>query len=254
MTLNKLLYHGTAASKLERIKAQGILPRSISRATDNWKHTVTSNRSAVYLTSAYPWHFAACASKNDNRGLILEIKGDLLNPRYLCPDENFMEQASRNVGPSEEQPYLAEVGWSMKKRVRHYRNICRYNPHLTEMSLEGMGTCAYYGKIPWPAVTRYVVIEWSKLHPGMYIMAIDSTVAAINFKILRQRHEAYVRWFFGDPVEPSELIGLGGLERLPVGAQVNPELRAMLEKQEDLMKAAMAQREGLHVVCVRSLL
>lgn len=227
------LYHGSHANALSKIKVNGIQPRALSKGRNNWDHTVTSNRNAVYLTDAYPWHFAHAAARDKEHGLILEIDRDRLLPWQLCPDEDFMEQATRKI----EQPNFAPTDWSMKKRTLHYRKIAQYNASLADVSLEHMGTAAYYGTISWSAVTRYVLIDWNKLSPTLFMMAVDSMVSIMNYRVLQHRHRAFTRWFFEEDVAADDLIGLGPDVTLPY----------MKERNEHFAKA-IANREGLTVV------
>jgi len=239
------LYHGTNASCLKAIQTEGILPRAKSKAKGHWGHTVSSNRNAVYLTTAYAWHFAASACEKNDKGLILEIDRDSLLPWCLCPDEDFMEQATRRLPPSKENPNFAPVEWPMKKRTLHYRGIAENNANLANQSLEHLGTCAYYGAIPWHAVTRYVVIDWDKLNTSMRIRAIDSSVSLMNFKILKDRHHAFTRWFFNDPVEVGELTGNDMWRK---AESVSDNSMKMFDEQDARMIEVMANRAGLEVV------
>jgi hypothetical protein len=245
----QLLYHGTAAACLEGIKREGILPRAKSKTKGNWAHTVISNRDAVYVTTAYPWHFAACASDEKKDGLILEINRERLLPWKLCPDEDFMEQATRRQGPPD-YPGFAPTDWPTKKRTEFYRKIARYNPasdsnNLADKSLNSLGTAAYYDTIPWRAVTRYVSIDWAKMHMRLRIQAVDSMVNTLNYRILKDRHAAFIRWFFGDPVDPEEMDTWGA------GMELPPDMKAIRERSLAQVREALANREGLTVVDLR---
>lgn len=243
------LYHGGSAQIIDCVMQEGLQPRSKTKAKDNWKHTVTSNKDAVYLTTAYPWHFAACATGPNEKGVIFEVSKELLPPWKLCPDEDFMEQASRALDPSPEQPHLAQRGWSMKKRTIHYRKIARHNPHLAKESLHYMGTCAFYGVIPVSAITRYVIIDWSKLDPSMRLRAVDSMVSCTNYRILADRHRAFVRWFFNDPVTAQELDGQFALQYPDV--IVDDAVRQVLEYKAarlEYLNDVISKRNGLEIV------
>lgn len=238
------LYHGTAASLLPKIQKEGLLPRAMSKGKDNWKHTVTSNKDAVYLTNAYAFHFASHAS-DDKQGLVLEIDRDKLLPWLLAPDEDFMEQCSRGVEPSPERPHFAPTNWDMKKRTRHYRKIARFNPNLADASLEAMGTAAYYGPIPWSTVTRYVLIDWKAIDVSMYMHACDTMVSAINFRILKERHFALTRWFFGDPVKVEDLTGI-------TEDQVK-EMGELWQKRQQHAAQVLQKQKGLTIVTAQQL-
>jgi hypothetical protein len=235
-----MLYHGTSAKYLPLIKERGILPRSVSKVKSNWTHTVPSNRNAVYLTDAYGWHFAGAASKDQDKGLILEIDKTRLYDWLLCPDEDVLEQTTRKQEPPE-YPSFAYLEWDLKKRTMHYRKIARFNPQLASQSLEAMGTCAYYNEIPWAAVTRYAVIDWKLLHPAIKWQALDSQVSIENYRFLKDRHRALTRWFFGEEVSPEELIGI------PRSAQLEADI-PIFKEQIKGMTEALASRDGVTVV------
>lgn len=239
-----VLYHGGSAAVLERVKREGLVPRVIHKGKDNWKHTVTSNKNSVYLTTAYPWHFAACASDKGQKGVIYEINRDLLLPWLLCPDEDFMEQASRACPPDDEHPHMAPTDWSIKKRTMHYRKIARYNAALADVSLEHLGTVGYYGKIPWKAIKRYVLIDWTKLHPATHMQAVDSMVSCLNYRILQDRHKAFVRWFFNDPVTAAEVCG----SALWLSEGIDEKLRKHEEERTEAWSIILAERAGLELV------
>jgi hypothetical protein len=229
------LYHGTAAGNLSAMQRDGIKPRKLLKTRGNWMHTVSSNKDAVYLTDTYPWHFAACAKST--KGMIIEINRDLLLPWRLCPDEDFMEQSTRQI---DGKPGFAPVDWSMKKRTMHYRKIAQHNSEHADLSLHYMGTVAYYDVIPWKAVTRYVLIDWDAVNVWMHP---DSSVSMMNFRILERRHKATIRWYFGDPVTPAELDGLGNtsVDNWP------SEIREMKMKHLEFLAERIERREGLTV-------
>src|SRR4029077_2272680 len=132
----------------------------------------------------------------------------MLLPWLLCPDEDALEQGTRRTEPTKTNG-MAPTTWSMDKRTRHYRKIAPFNPALAETSLAVMGTVAYYAHIPFRAVTRYVTIDWKQLDMALYLQAADTTVSVLNYRILADRHRALVKWFFNDPVDAVELMGLG---------------------------------------------
>lgn len=226
-----MLYHGTSANALPQIIEQGLLPRAKTKTKGNWGHTVTSHKDAVYLTTVYAWHFAACATDNEP-GLILEIDQGKLLSWLLCPDEDCLEQITRGETCVGEQ--FAPLHWSMKKRTSFYRKHAQHNPQHAQTSLNYLGTAAYYGTIPWAFVTRYVTVNWDTLDKSMCLRAIDSMVSVTNFRILQDRHRAFTKWFFGDPVTPEDL--LGGL--------TFPEQDKVIEA----LTVSMNNREGLQVV------
>jgi hypothetical protein len=243
-----MLYHGTKAALLTTLTREGILPREMQKkkSRGNWTHTITSNRKAIYLTDAYPGHFASVAS-GKTRGLILEIDRGALLPWLLCPDEDMLEQLSRNV-PSNGSNNLAPGDWSMAKRTRYYRQLAPMNPKLADKSLEMMGTCGYYGPISWKAVRRYVIVDWEKLvenNPVMFYMACDTMVSVMNYKVLKTRHRELNKWFFGESVDPLVMCGFEGFN-----FATNNELDGMFHKQLENMTTMITNREALEIVDV----
>lgn len=232
------LYHGTSADLLDQIKANGLQPRAKSRHKGNWKHTIQSNRNAVYLTDAYPFHFAATSGPN-KPGLILEIAEESLLPWLLCPDEDAIEQSTRRTQIKGGAP----LDWSMEKRTKFYRKLAPFNPELASVSLQAMGTAGYYGTISFEAVTRYVIIDWKKMDPNLYLMAVDTMVSVLNYKILKERHRALVRWFFDDPVTASDLI-------LSIPDD-DSEMGKLQRERLAFMAMAMANRSALELVTVK---
>jgi len=234
------LYHGTSAKLLLSIQANGLRPRALSKHKGNWKHTVQSNPKAVYLTDTYPFHFAAAAG-NNKIGLILEIDRSQLLPWKLCPDEDVLEQTSRK----QLVPGGPPLDWSMTKRTLAYRKIAPFNPDLADMSLKAMGTVAYYDTIPFAFVTRYVVIEWAKLDTALLMMAADTMVSVVNYRILQDRHKALVRWFFNEPVTVDDL------SMFPIPDDTDGKISNLIRKQHEHLRDAMQNRAAVHVVTVK---
>lgn len=191
------LYHGTTSRFLPAIMQKGLLPRG--RRRGNWSHTIESNPRAVYLTSAYPWHFAACSTKKTEPGLILEIDSEQLDRHRCCPDEDFLEQATRGRD-------VGDIGDDMKERTAYYRNVMRWNPEHFKTSLEYMGTATYFGPIPWRAVTQWAEIDLMKMNPHWRLRCVDSSVSILSYRYLKSFHEGFTRWLFGYPVPVEELF------------------------------------------------
>ena len=138
------IYHGTREGILDFVMKKGIRPRKGRKG--NWQHTINSNPKAVYLTVAYAIHYAQCAvGPRSDKLLILEIDTDLLDYDNLAPDEDFLEQATRD------NPDFRHVhAWEdMGKRTRWFRHRAHSNfATYWEMSIAGLGNCAYYKTIP----------------------------------------------------------------------------------------------------------
>ena len=193
--LPNTLYHGTRASALPSILADGLRPRAARRG--NWKHSVESNPQAVYLTNAYPLYFAASAARQKDAALlILELSGGALDLELMAPDEDFLEQATRG------SPNFAAAGGDMKARTRWFRRrALRDFSHYWRDSLRHLGTCTCYGRVPAQAVTRYAVVPIR--HP--LVRASDPTITLMNYKIMGGYYRQLVRHIFGDPLDLEDL-------------------------------------------------
>jgi hypothetical protein len=235
------LYHGTTGRFLPRILRDGLQGRKFTKVKGHFDHTVQSNPEAVYLTDAYPWHFASIASKGQKKdwpGLILEIERDRLLPWLLCPDEDYLEATTRKQGP-ECGPGFCPTDWDLKARCKHYRKIAKLNPDLADDSLKRLGTCAYYGAIPWSAVTRYALIDWGKLHPVMRIRCVDSMVSMINYRLLAERHREFTRWFFDPDVDAKKMLDYSGV--------LDADLGKLMQQQIAHLSEVLQKRDGIRV-------
>lgn len=194
------LYHGTTARHLENIQDRGLVPRYKKRG--NWSKTVKSNPRAVYLTPGYGIHFAeaACRSKKDDL-LICEVDTDHLVDAFLAPDEDFLEQITRN------DPSFATVPgtepWDMKKRTMWFRQRALEQwQHMWQASVEHGGTAAYYGDIPPFAITRYAIIPRSCQHIRF---ASDPVPGPRNWQFMGGYYKALTKHVFGDEVADDEV-------------------------------------------------
>src|SRR5438552_8020447 len=118
-----LLYHGTSELHLEKILKKGITPRSHRKdRIGNWKHTITSNSKAVYLTNAYGVFYAQSALNKKERLVVIEINSDLLLPWKFTPDEDCLEQTSRKQSIVEDNNgSVCTSEMTMKQRTRWFR-------------------------------------------------------------------------------------------------------------------------------------
>ena len=198
ITKPTFLYHGTRAGLRDDIIKMGLRPRW--GRSGNWKHTVSSNSQAVYLTTSYPVHFALCAARRTEDLLILEIRADALDASCVAPDEDFLEQVSRK------DPKFANIGKDMKSRTRWFRRRAFSSfAHHWEGSLRGLGTCCYYGNVPAGSITRCAVVP--KKSP--FIMASDPTITLMNYRIMGGYYRQLVRHIFGDPADLEDLGMMG---------------------------------------------
>ena len=232
-----MLYHGTSESRAKKILVRGIRPRGRHGKT-NWKHSVESNPRAVYLTDAYPGHFAIQAAKKGERLAILEIDTERLDKSKLHPDEDLLEQSGRHYD-------ALPADWSIAKRTRWYRAQAPHNSKW-ELSLQGMGTVGYYGVIPPEAITCVVYFDPATKGPAQdfYWALGDTSVSMMNYMILAPTHKARLRYLFNEPVTAEELANMP----LKVPKDFPPEFKAMVKRAKEHYTALLADRSAIEIV------
>lgn len=202
-----IIYHGTAERHLAAILKDGLKPRG-GKSKGNWKHTIPSNPKAVYLTTTYALHFAGNACQKGERMAVLKLDTDLLNPFKLAPDEDFLEQATRDMDGTIADQFGNEVpkwGEGIKNimliRTKWFRQrALRDFSHLWDKSTEYMGTCCYYGSISpavisrWALVPRHGALDW----------ASDPTITPLNFKIMGAYYRELMKHVFGEEITVAE--------------------------------------------------
>lgn len=182
-----LLYHGTNLSALDAILANGIKPRGRDGRRNNWKHTVGSNASCVYLSNCYAFYFAYSSTKDGEPLVVLEVATRSLLPA-LCADEDALEQSGRGRDrlPSD---------WSMKRRTIYYRKRAHlYDP---AGSIALLGTCGHIGTVPASAITRVAIIA-PQDGIRLILQAHDPSITIINHSFMGEQHARFHRWLFGD--------------------------------------------------------
>ena len=185
--MTEFLYHGTTEAALPSIMTHGIKPRGGGKK-NNWRHTVGSNPKDVYLTVAYPLHFAMSAGGEKSNLALLEIAVSRLELWRMHADEDALEQVYRG---HDELP----ESWDMKRRTMYYRRRNRMYGH--EPSLGTLGTCGHFGTVPAPAITRVCNIP-SGAVAELILRGQDPTISVMNYMILGARYRAFVAWMFGD--------------------------------------------------------
>jgi len=113
------IYHGTTAAVAKRALAEGLKPRNAT-GKSNWKHSVESNPSLIYLTTTYaPYYALQGAQKRKGEKIaIIEIETDLLDETKMRPDEDFIEQVTRR----DKKNSAGIVGDTMNERTAYIRN------------------------------------------------------------------------------------------------------------------------------------
>jgi hypothetical protein len=217
------LYHGTSESRLQNILRRGIIPRR-EDGKHNWENA-PSNPDAVYLTTAYAPYFALMSSGDNERMVILEIDTDLLDSRRFCPDEDFLEQASRAQDREEAarmfvgkyapsgHPEWARLHDDVKEnvflRTAKYREVMHSQyADKWEMSVQHMGTCAYVGVIPASAISRYSLYDpynVEKSTPAITEQLVAPLISIGNYKFMGDFYKNFTLWFFGKRCTWSQL-------------------------------------------------
>lgn len=191
------LYHGTNGQWLNHILETGLRPRGSKPG--NWKDTVTSNPKCVYLTDSYAPYFAYNAARGQNPSCaVVEIDTDLVDHNNLFPDEDFLEQCSREA--------VNKVPGTMKQRTMYYRrNQFTYNwpcevPGSNEIttwwkaSLKYLGTCSHRGAIPASAITR--AVWWPRKDNLHMTMVWDPQISLMNQSFMGDRYRELTRKLF----------------------------------------------------------
>lgn len=190
------LYHGTSESRLQTIFKEGIKPRGKKKG--NWKHTVESNASCVYLSAGYAIYFAGNSVKGkEERLAIIEVDTSRLQMLDIFPDEDFLEQTSRKEGP-------APTNKSMEYRTRWYRRRLPEFQSYWTLSVEHMGTCCYGGTVPVSAMTRVATLG-HKTYMELIWCGMDPTITPMNWMICQAKYRNFIKWLFGDELEPDPM-------------------------------------------------
>ncbi len=87
--MKAILYHGTSPDNADRIMRDGFKDRSRS-GVSNWEGKVRSLKDHIYLTRAYPFYFASCATKKGDTASVIKVEVDVDD---LYPDEDFLKYA-----------------------------------------------------------------------------------------------------------------------------------------------------------------
>lgn len=193
-----LLYHGTNGQWLENILRKGIEPRRNTNR-NNWRHVKhQSNRECVYLTDSYAPHFAMNAARGSKPSCaVIEIETDRLDQTQLWADEDFLEQANRQLASEHPQRAKGELS----DRVLFFRrNMMKYTnttgdpeyPSWWQCSVRYLGTCAYRGVIPPSAMTRAVYWPlWGQLR-----FIWDPSITLVNQRLCGDMYRELTKRLF----------------------------------------------------------
>ena len=234
----KYIYHGTGESAARRALKRGILPREMSGKRGNWKHTVASNPSMVYLTTAYAPYFASATTNIDReRPAIIEVDLDALDQSKLYPDEDFIEQGlrGRKLGTSDD---------IHKRNLYVIRHIEEYRENW-KLSLEKLGTVCHKGIVPASAITKIVAFD-PKKNVDIFRDTLNPTITLANYRFCGEKYRAMTRWFMGEEVDA--LSAAFGVEIPPEAARKIPWAKEAIEATSE----ALANRTGLETIWQRT--
>jgi hypothetical protein len=234
------LYHGTAGENVSAILKHGIKPRRLTKK-NNWTHSVASHEHAVYLTSAYAGYYAHQAAKTSKLGIV-EIDTDRLDQELFRPDEDFLEQATRNGQTSNRQlKRLKKLG--MNERTEWFSSHLDEFAHAWRASVEHLGTCSYLGEIPPEAFTRASVFDYKK-NALVASELLEPTITISNFKICGDRNCALTRWLMGEDIDPDALLIVprSALQNIP------KEFRDAIAGWDTKAQELLSDRSGLKMV------
>ncbi len=180
------LCHGTSSRYLNQILQEGFKPRG--RKGGNWK--VRSNAKAIYLTNSYAIHFAQNACRQRDKIVIFEIDSVKLDILKFGPDEDFLEQASRNDPQFE---HLNDL--DLKERTEWFRKRAHSLFRLSwQNSLQAIGNCAYFGTAPASSITRLATFSCN----APIVFSSDPTITLGNYAIMGAWYRNLMKRIFGD--------------------------------------------------------
>jgi len=229
------LYHGTSESALrgpKGILSGGISPRNkIAARRGNWRNTVPSNPSVVYLTDTYPAYFAWVAAENakDARMAIVEVDTDFLGEKRFVPDEDALEQSLRSRD---------DVPGDLKARTLHYRKYAFIWQPQWKSSLAALGTVGYRGTVPCAAIRRVCLVDM-KQRRDVVMGCADPCITLLNHRICGNKYKNLTRWLFGEEISLEDYIGFGPeiAKTLPPGYQQQAE-------------AVLGNRAGIEIIAL----
>lgn len=250
-----MLYHGTSEEAAKVAIKEGLKPRSGTGVKSNWEHTIASNPDNVYLTHCYAPYFAMCATQEREtdichpslrpmRWAIIEIDTDKLDEECIFPDEDFLEQATRNREEDIEALGLEES--TMEDRTQWFRdNLHLFQPSW-EDSVKHLGNCCYRGEIPPEAITRVSFFDAAS-NPPLGMMAMDPTITLLNHAICSQKYVALTSWMMGHDVQAQDFDSMLALGVIEAEGMPEAQRKAYLE-QLDALTNLLELRDGLEIL------
>ena len=244
------VYHGTTEAVARQAVTESLKPRGESGADTNWENC-PSRSDLVYLTVAYAGYFGIAASEPGTKIGILEIDLDLLDQSLLLPDEDFIEQGTRGHDDQWQDPLIRESirDLDMGQRTEFFRDNLTLFSGLWELSLEGLGNCAYRGSIPARAISRVTVFD-PKENPVITNMLLDPSISLMNYKFVGEKYRALCRWLAGHEVAAGDLFMTPGIS-IDVKGSSPHEMLQQWEKQMADLQVDLDQGAGRDLIKVR---
>lgn len=185
----------------KQIQKHGLIPRG-NHGESNWTHSIESNPDTIYFSDAYAMNFALASLNTDNlkkdHAVIIEVDSASLTQDLLVPDEDALEQVSRQMGPGKDG---LPAQWSMNERTRYYRaqTLAYADKGLGfEWSMKELGTAGHLGAVPPDHFTRVAVID-IKACAAIAWEYMNSQVSIMNYKFCGARYRALNALIFNDP-------------------------------------------------------
>jgi hypothetical protein len=209
------VYHGTAASDVDKILEEGIKPRK-STGKSNWDaNEMESISEHVYLTTIHAPYFGLAAT-DESEFAIIEIDLDMLEDRSLYPDEDFIEQSlNPDVNIDIEGGDLVDMDGDMVERTEQVREHIEVFQPYWKASFEVLGNISYKGTIPPEAITRVSEVD----PPSSVRLAIDPVMRIEAVQTTRGKYEMYTKLLMGDDVDKVEYLVHSRGVPIPANAQ-----------------------------------
>lgn len=151
------------------------------------------------MSSVYAPFFAASCAKKDEKWVVIEIDGDVLDKDRLVPDEDFLEQSTRKLKID------GCRARTMKGRTKWFKeNVLNYST-LWDKSLEYMGVVGYRDTVNVSAIKGYSVFD-PRSNLFIASMCMDPMISIINYRLCSDKYRELTNWFFKRNVNVATFI------------------------------------------------
>lgn len=233
------LYHGTTETIARAALERGLSPRADTGVASVWKE-MPSRDDMVYLSASYALYFAMAAVGSDEKCGIVEVDTDLMESSLLHPDEDFLEQATRD------RTDLAPSFLDMEGRTAWYRdNLESFQPHW-DLSIKGLGNCAYLGQIVPAEITRVAIFDPTKA-PSIAFMALDPMISLINYHFMSTKYRALMSWLFGEVVRLSDFDPMFGVLQWPA-EHADSDLVKHIQERQQAFEGMLRDRSAIEIL------